>query len=250
MTDRRPTRPIEVMAFNGEVFVAGAIAVAVAALGAVLARGRRLPRLLAAAAIGGAIQLALASGAIAWVFGAGATSRWAWIAEAAGRPDHWANVTTGFDDSTDELRRRLPGTDGVAIDLFDPDVAHERAITRVRRRAAPPSPPIRATSLADVLPKKLDAVFLLMAAHEVDPGDRPLVFDAIANAIGPRGRLVLVEHLRDGANALAFGPGARHFQTRATWVRLGQAAGLRLEDDVPLTLFVRGFVFVRDEAHA
>jgi SAM-dependent methyltransferase len=95
------------------------------------------------------------------------------------------------------------------------------------------------------LPDKCaDAVFLLMAAHEVrDPAVRGSLFLEVARVLAPSGRLVVVEHVRDLANALAFGPGALHFYAPSTWRDAGSGAGLKLTDELRLTPFVRAFVF-------
>lgn len=56
------------------------------------------------------------------------------------------------------------------------------------------------------------------------------------------GRLLLVEHVRDLANGLAFGPGCLHFHRVRTWRRHWQAAGFACRDSFPVTSFVRMFV--------
>jgi hypothetical protein len=56
---------------------------------------------------------------------------------------------------------------------------------------------------------------------------------------------VIVEHLRDAATILAFGPGAWHFARRQDWFDAGTSAGLELVDERRLSPWVRGFVFER-----
>src|SRR5436190_6210 len=58
----------------------------------------------------------------------------------------------------------------------------------------------------------LDALFLVFAAHEIRrPELRLRFFQELRRTLAPRGRLLIVEHLRDPANFAAFGPGFFHF---------------------------------------
>ena len=88
-----------------------------------------------------------------------------------------------------------------------------------------------------------DRVVLAMAAHETHGADRTALFQAVAGSLGPSGRVVVVEHLRDAANMAAFGPGAWHFSTRDAWLDVAAAAGLGLANEAQLNPWVRGFVF-------
>jgi hypothetical protein len=56
---------------------------------------------------------------------------------------------------------------------------------------------------------------------------------------------VLVEHSRDWANFLAFGPGFLHFFTERAWRHAAEAASLSIRMHRTITPFVHVFVFGR-----
>ena len=88
-----------------------------------------------------------------------------------------------------------------------------------------------------------DEVFLLFAAHGVRmPERRTLLLRECRRILGEGGRIVLVEHLRDGPNFLAFGPGFLHFHSSRSWRTNIAQAGLAIERIRPLTPFVHCFV--------
>ena len=72
------------------------------------------------------------------------------------------------------------------------------------------------------------------------------LFTELRRVLGPGGRVVVAEHLRDAANFLAFGPGFLHFHSRA---HAGRAASRGRRFDIhaefPITPFVRVFVLRR-----
>jgi hypothetical protein len=55
------------------------------------------------------------------------------------------------------------------------------------------------------------------------------------------GSVILVEHLRDWLNFVAFGPGFFHFVARREWLHLAQATGFSVAKEIRLTPFVRAY---------
>jgi SAM-dependent methyltransferase len=157
-------------------------------------------------------------------------------------------VGTGLDEASAPLAARWPASRQITVDLYDPALTTEGSIRRARRRVPPPphALPGRPGALP-VCPAGVDAVFLVFAAHELRRAeDRERLFTECARVLCPGGRLILVEHLRDGANTAVFGPGAWHFLPRAEWLRLAAHAGLRPAAERRIAGLVTAFAFTRE----
>lgn len=152
-----------------------------------------------------------------------------------------ANVNAGFDDTSDAIRALFPDADVVTY-VFRETGKPEPSIVRARRLQ-----PTQAAGELDVPPRSLDAILLLLAAHEMrERSERERFFRLAAESLGGGGRIILVEHLRDLANALAYGPGVFHFYPASEWRSLAAVSGLTMAGELRLTPFVRGFVLARD----
>ena len=120
----------------------------------------------------------------------------------------------------------------------------EASIRRARRMFPPPTETVRAPfDRWPVETASADVVFGLLAIHELrSEPQRTAWFAEAKRCLREGGRVVLVEHVRDTANFLAFGPGFLHFHSRASWRRCWERAGLRCLDESHITPWVRVFV--------
>jgi ubiquinone/menaquinone biosynthesis C-methylase UbiE len=133
------------------------------------------------------------------------------------------------------------------VDFYDPSRMKQHSIERARKglqySGAEKRADFRALPFQDA---SRDAVFLILAAHEIrDQQDRIRFFAEVRRILKPGGRLILVEHLRDIWNFAAYGPGVRHFFPRREWLRTVEASNLVVIDERSITPFVRCFVLER-----
>lgn len=158
-------------------------------------------------------------------------------------PRRWLNIHAGLDESSIVISSLFPGSEGQIIDIYDPRTMTEPSIKRARRLAGLSSRPRHAARLPDS-DNDLDAVFLMFAAHELRRREhRALLFREVARVLRVGGELVLIEHLRDWPNFLAFGPGFLHFFSKRTWETAASSADLSLRLHRIVTPFVHVFVF-------
>jgi ubiquinone/menaquinone biosynthesis C-methylase UbiE len=178
-------------------------------------------------------------------------TRWGWMKTYLPFvPLKWVNIYVGLDESTIFLQQLFPGTEGVVVDIYDSEKMTEPSIARARRMY-PAREPFQ-IGQADALPlpnMDLDAVFLLFAAHEVRTADgRTQLLRETCRVLKAEGHVVLVEHLRDFTNFLAFGPGFLHFHSANSWLGSLQEAGLEVEKQGRITPFVHCFVLRKARA--
>jgi len=183
---------------------------------------------------------------VSWyVYDYAGVTRWEWMRSSLRMgPLRWANIHAGLDESTASLRRLLPGTDGVVVDIYDPHTMTEPSIARARRMYPATEPFAIGSAKALPLPDAdRDAVFLLFAAHELrDAVERTQLLREARRILKSDGRVFMVEHLRDLPNFIAFGPGFFHFQSRRSWLRSIREADCEVAEHHSVTPFVRCFM--------
>jgi len=162
-------------------------------------------------------------------------------------PQRWINLHAGVDETSRLLSQLFPTASGEILDIHDPQEMTERSIRRARqtRRPSMRSTPAswRALPIAD---GTIDAAFLFFVAHELRRDEaRTQLFRELARVLRSDGEVGVIEHLRDCANFLAFGPGFLHFFPRSAWLQAATAAGLQVRREQSITPFVRAFILRR-----
>lgn len=175
------------------------------------------------------------------VYDRSAVARGAWLRTEGAKVRRVAVFHAGQDEASAVAARQFPSASLAVFDFFDS--AHMGSPSLRRARAASETPahaiePHR-IPLGD---EALDLGLVVFAAHEIRRADmRTSFLRELGRVLAPQGRVVLVEHLRDRWNFLAYGPGALHFLSRGSWLGSFERAGLRVLREAPCTRFVRVF---------
>lgn len=202
------------------------------------------------AGIGLVAMWLVASLAASWiVYDRSRLMDWDWILQALGfHPASWINIHAGHDESTPALRALFSDARGRVFDIYDPAEMTEPSIVRARRLRSSELPRAEHADYRRLpLPTgTIDAALLLLSAHELRSDEaRAALFTELRRVLGPGGRIVVAEHLRDWANFLAYGPGFLHFHSRRTWVRCFARHRFDVHREFSITPFVRIFVLRR-----
>jgi len=204
-------------------------------------------RVLILAAVGLAVVWTCSSLLVShYVYDRSGLYRLSWLPGCLSRrPERWINLHAGVDESSLAMHSLFPGSEGQTIDIYDPCKMTAPSIKRARRVSGVSLLPAHPQTLP-ALDGGFDTAFLIFAAHELrDHQDRVRLFQEIARVLRIGGELVLVEHLRDWANFLAFGPGFLHFFSKRCWETATGSAGLTIRLRATVTPFVHVFVLQR-----
>lgn len=184
--------------------------------------------------------------AVYWIYDRSPLTKLAWVSDCypAGIGE-LANIHCGLDETSLPLMELFPEGVLTSVDIYDARTMTEPAIARARKAAGQlPHPALRcapgALSFAD---NQLDAAFSILSAHEIrSRKQREEFFQEAHRVLKPGGSLLLVEHTRDLANFIVFGPGFLHFLSRQEWLRLAKLAQFTKEREFRITPFVRIFL--------
>lgn len=153
------------------------------------------------------------------------------------------NINAGFDETSFIINRRLPHADLRVFDFYDAQHHTEPAIVRARKVSLVyPNTEVISSGYIPLEDQSVDVVFLLSAVHEIRSNTEKVFFLKECYRIcRPGGRVIMVEHLRDFPNFLAFSVGFTHFFSKAVWKRCFERAGFPSFREVKFTPFMSVF---------
>ncbi|MFQ3671047.1 MAG: methyltransferase domain-containing protein [Verrucomicrobiia bacterium] len=154
-----------------------------------------------------------------------------WLLPHLRHARHLGNFHAGFDETTAALRHLLPTTQIDTFDFYDPIRHTEPSIRRARAAFPPLANTIAIPTHQIPLPAhSLDSALLFLAAHEIRcPTERANFFRELNRVLQPGAPLIVVEHLRDLPNLLAYSVGAWHFHSKSAWLTTFASANLHLQ---------------------
>jgi hypothetical protein len=242
----RPNGAVRIFLYNWPIYVGTwTFALVIVLLGPLVPS---LPAKLAAVVAGTALMWSLFSLLISfYIYDKSSLVSGLWVPRQFGSDAHnWATIHAGLDAEV-ELDAVMSGRCVARLDIFDGRVMTSSSIHRARRR----TPPAKEASACRPAALALedggcDTIVVAFTAHEIrDRGAREAFFHELRRSLCPGGRVLIVEHLRDFANFLAFGPGYLHFVSRREWLRLASHARLVIARETRITPWVMALTLER-----
>lgn len=154
-----------------------------------------------------------------------------------------ANVHAGFDETSGLIAGLHPMVSLSVYDFYDAARHTEVSIRRARAAyGAYPGTTQMDTRNAVLADGTYDLILLILAAHEIrSEAEAVSFFSGLKDHLAHGGRIIVVEHLRDTANFMAYTIGFFHFLSRRRWLRVFNAAGLVVEAEEKINPFISLF---------
>ncbi len=154
------------------------------------------------------------------------------------------NINAGFDETSLLLSQKYPTANLSVFDFYDAEKHTEVSIKRARK--AYPAYPNTKTIETNAIPlqnNSINYIFTILSAHEIrDTEERIAFFTILQQSLTENGNIIVVEHLRDMPNFIAYSIGFLHFFSKNTWKQTFQAANLQISKELKITPFISVFV--------
>jgi len=162
------------------------------------------------------------------------------------------NIHSGFDETSGILRVKYPDADLQVFDFYNPERHTEISIERARKAYPQFEGTSKITTNALPLePHSVDVIFNIFALHEIrDHEERNIFLKQQKESLKSDGKIILVEHLRDIANFLAYNIGFFHFLPQVVWESNFRYAQLVTERKFQVTPFVTIFILKKEDGNA
>jgi ubiquinone/menaquinone biosynthesis C-methylase UbiE len=155
------------------------------------------------------------------------------------------NINAGFDETSFTIKHHFPQSALKVFDFYNARQHTEAAIIRARKVSMVyPDTRSIATSYIPLPDQSADIIFLLSAAHEIRSYKEKVEFlKECRRLCKANGKVIMVEHLRDFPNFLAFSIGFTHFFSGSVWKSAYREAGFSRVTEKKFTPFMSVFQF-------
>ena len=153
------------------------------------------------------------------------------------------NINAGFDETSFIIQNIFPRAELKVFDFYNAERHTEPAIIRARKVSMhfPDTRPISSGAIP-LNDRSASLIFLLSAVHEIRSLKEKIIFlKEFRRICQADGEVIMVEHLRDFPNFLAFTVGFTHFFSRATWKKAFAKAGFSTFEETKFTPFMSIF---------
>lgn len=154
------------------------------------------------------------------------------------------NIHAGFDETSLLLIHKFPKNSLHVLDFYNPILHTEVSIKRARK-AYPPYPNTQniSTSQVPLESNFTSHIFVIFSAHEIrNHQERIIFFNELNRILAPSGKIIVVEHLRDFWNFLAYNIGFFHFLSLNTWLDTFKKSNFIISKQHSITPFVKLFI--------
>ena len=153
------------------------------------------------------------------------------------------NINAGFDEASYIIKNILPSSELQVYDFYNAQQHTESAIIRARKVSSVyPNTQQIDTNKIPLKDNSVDNIFLISAIHEIRKQKQKVQFLRECRRVcKPSGNVIMVEHLRDLPNILAFTIGVTHFFPKTTWEKAFKEAGFLTVSEKKFTPFMSIF---------
>jgi SAM-dependent methyltransferase len=158
------------------------------------------------------------------------------------------NIHAGFDETSALIFQKFPQSIIHVFDFYEAEKHTEISIKRARKAMLPfPGTLAITTSELPLREESVDFIFAILAAHEIrNSRERIQFFQNLEKSLRRNGKIVVVEHLRDLPNFIAYNIGFLHFLSKWEWKRTFKEAGLRIKEEKKITAFISTFILEKN----
>jgi ubiquinone/menaquinone biosynthesis C-methylase UbiE len=153
------------------------------------------------------------------------------------------NISAGFDETSALLQAKFANANLTVLDFYNPTLHTEVSIKRARKAYPAYANTKTITSTNIDLPNYFaDKIFVIFSAHEIRIDEERIVFfKELKRIVKPNGQIIIVEHLRNINNFIAYNIGCLHFLSNKTWLHTFCKGELKIVKIEKLNPFISTF---------